>query len=186
MIREDAERFPPVPATLKNGVIGIIRPLSLADGEVLAAFYASIPTKIKRFYFPHPLDREHALRNAAKAESPLEVVLILKVPGGKLVGYAWYRWDDAGAERSTFGICLAPGYQGLGAGSQLMARLLEIAREVGPPTMSLAVQVENPRALALYRKMGFDVVRDMRLEHHPSSPCRSKSEYYYYMERRAR
>ncbi len=68
------------------------------------------------------------------------------------------------AERSTFGICISRDCQGSGAGRALMTRLLDIAREVGPPIMTLTVQHANPRAVALYRAMGFTPVREQLRE----------------------
>ena len=73
-------------------------------------------------------------------------------------GYAWYRWKDDGAEKSVFGICVRADCQGRGAGRVLLGRLIEIAKVVGPPVMSLTVQKANERAFNLYRKFGFEVV----------------------------
>jgi len=113
---------------------------------------------------------------------------------GAIVGYAWYRWRDEGeqpggsrqpsdsrqpsgselpsdsgllsgtAQSSIFGICLREAYRGAGLGQALIARLLEIARAVGPPVMALTVQLANPRAVALYQKMGFRIVREQMRE----------------------
>jgi ribosomal protein S18 acetylase RimI-like enzyme len=41
-------------------------------------------------------------------------------------------------------------------------RLLEAARIHGPPVMSLTVQKANKRAVALYRKTGFRIVREQQ------------------------
>jgi len=157
---EDAKRFPGVEVPLKNGGTAVIRPLAAADGEALAAFYAGVPREDIRFYCPHPLDRDHALANATKAESPVEVVLVCETGGGRIGGYAWFRWSDPAAARSTFGICIGRDLQGRGVGRTLMVRLAEIAESVGPPVMQLTVQLANARAVALYRSMGFRVVRE--------------------------
>ena len=47
-----------------------------------------------------------------------------------------------------------------GLGQTMMTRLLHIAERVGLPVMGLTVQKANRRALALYRKMGFRIVRE--------------------------
>ncbi|HHX42069.1 MAG TPA: GNAT family N-acetyltransferase [Armatimonadetes bacterium] len=160
MQEETMERFPPRRTALKNGSEATVRPLLPEDAEALAAFYASVPLEDIRFYCPHPLDRAHALANAERAFSPLEVVLVLETEPGCIAGYAWYRWKAPNAERSTFGICVGRSVQGAGAGRALMTRLLEIAAEVGPPVMCLTVQKANPRAVALYQSMGFKIVRE--------------------------
>ena len=183
MTPETMERFPPLVVALKNGAEVTIRPLSSDDGEALAAFYAGVPREDVRFYCPHPLDRAHALENAGRALSPYEVVLVLETPSG-ICGYAWYRWKDDAAEKSGFGICVARPYHGAGAGRALMARLLEIARVVGPPVMCLTVQLANTRAVKLYTRMGFRVVREQMLERDPAAEWPSELEYY--MEQRVR
>lgn len=60
--------------------------------------------------------------------------------------------------------------------------LLEVVEYIGPQAMSLTVQKANPRAFALYSKMGFQVVREQmrnQAEEFPPEP-------EYYMERNAR
>ena len=159
MTPADQHRFPRLAVTLRNGTPAVIRPLAESDGAALAAFYAGIHPEDAFFYGPHPLTREYAVRNATNAGSPVEVVLVLEPPGGGIGGYAWYRWTE-GEASSLFGICIARPFQGAGAGRQLLARLLEIARTVGPPVMQLTVQKKNPKAVELYTKMGFRIVRD--------------------------
>ena len=130
MSPEDRERFPPIQVRLKDGRSVCLRLLQQEDGEGLATLYEALPTEAARFYWPHPLEREHALANASRADSPTEVVLIMATPEGKVGGYAWYRWGDDTSIVSVFGICIAKDCQNCGAGRVLMARLLEIARDV--------------------------------------------------------
>ena len=175
MTPSDQRQFPPLAITLRNRTPAVIRPLAETDGAALAQFYGGIPPEDVLFYCPHPLTSEYAFKNAAQAGSPTEVVLVLETTGGGIGGYAWYRWP-AGAATSGFGICIARSCQGAGGGQQLMARLLEIARTVGPPVMSLTVQKKNPKGVELYAKMGFCVIREqLRV---------ADSEPEYYMERR--
>ena len=173
----DQARFPAAHSTLKNGVTITIRPLRDDDGPALAAFYEQVPACDHLFYCPHPLTRDNALLNAGKAASPTEVVLVLDDGDGHIGGYAWFRWR-AGEPRSGFGICLLSEFKGSGAGQRLMERLMCIAREIGPPVMCLTVQKANPRAIALYKKMGFMIVRD-QLRARDQEP-------EYYMERAVR
>lgn len=184
MLPADQERFPPRPLRLLGGTRATIRPLREADAEALAAFYATVPPADFRFYCPHVLDRQHAMLKAGRAGSPEEVALVIELADGSLGGYAWYRWEGPLAERSTFGICLRRDCQGLGAGAGLMSRLLAIAAEVGPPVMSLTVQFANARAVALYRHMGFAVVREQVRPAKPEFGLAPEPEYY--MERRVR
>ena len=46
-------------------------------------------------------------------------------------------------------------WRGRGAGTALIRGLLKIAREQGIPEVEIGAAVSNPRALALYRRLGF-------------------------------
>jgi ribosomal protein S18 acetylase RimI-like enzyme len=179
MTADDRTRFPTIQATLKDGRAATVRFLLPADGPRLGDFYEGLDENAKRFYWPHPLDREHAMANAARADSPTEVVLLLEATAGTLGGYAWYRWREVTAQASGFGICIAVNCQSCGAGRVLMERLLEVARTVGPPRMCLTVQHANARAVELYQKLGFRVTREGMLCARRQWPA----EPQYWMER---
>ncbi len=183
MIPEDQLRFPALTVTLSDGRDAVIRSLATTDGPALRTFYRDVPREDLRFY-PHPMVPERAVERAAEAEGPLHVTLVLVLPNEQIGGYAWYRWERPDAERSTFGICIARGCQELRAGRLLMTRLLAIAREVGPPVMDLTVQLANVRAVALYRSMGFQVVREQTCARPPEMGFADEPEYY--MEQRIR
>ncbi|MCX5662637.1 MAG: GNAT family N-acetyltransferase [Planctomycetota bacterium] len=158
----DQLKFGPIEAKLRDGKVATIRPLRTDDGPALTEFYASVPREDFRFYCPHELDRAHAEAHCAAADSPHEVVVVLvepESPGKVIAGYAWFRWPDDEAKASTFGICVRRGWQDCGAGRALITRVREIARILGPAVMDLTVQKANPRAVALYQKMGFKIVR---------------------------
>ena len=177
------QRFPPLHVQLRgNKGTVCIRPLRTDDAERLGDFYESVPRKDFRFYAPHVLDREHAEANAAKADSPLEVVLVAETPQATIAGYAWYRWRQPDAPSSGFGICVRVTHQDSGLGRALMERLATVAREIGPPVMHLTVQLANPRAVNLYQKMGFRVVKEG--ERRASHGFASEPEYH--MERATR
>ena len=171
-------RFEPVHVVLRDGRAATVRPLTRDDGPRLGDFYVQVPAADFRFYCPHPLTREEALTKAAQAEAPAFVCLVLELADASIGGYAWYRWREATAERSGFGICIRRDVQGSGAGQALMTHLLKLAETIGPPRMGLTVQKANPRAVALYRQMGFTVVREQ---------VRARdNEPEYYMERAVR
>ncbi|OPZ87361.1 MAG: ribosomal-protein-alanine N-acetyltransferase [bacterium ADurb.Bin429] len=177
MLPSDQTRFPAIEAVLKNDETVNLRPLTTADGEALAEFYANIPREAIRFYGPYPLDREHALLNASRADSPTEVVLAAETSESRIAGYAWYRWNE-GAPTSVFGICIRPAYQEQRLGRALMTRLLAIAREIGPPVMSLTVQLANTRAVTLYTSMGFTPLREQTRQADPTRGFAEEPEYY--------
>jgi ribosomal-protein-alanine N-acetyltransferase len=56
----------------------------------------------------------------------------------------------------TFGVI--PSFQKRGIGSLLMAHALYQAWHIGLRTVGLSVRVENPRAISIYRRFGFQNV----------------------------
>jgi ribosomal protein S18 acetylase RimI-like enzyme len=182
MLDRDRSRFAPVTAALKNSQTVTLRFLAAEDTQALADFYASLPRTTYRFYGPHALTRDPS-NAAAAARSPTHVCLVAEDQAcGHIAGYAWYHWESSQSPTSTFGICLREAYRGIGLGQALMERLLHVAAHVGPPRMSLTVQKANPRALALYRKMGFQVVREQMRGPVAEFP----PEPEFYMERETR
>lgn len=173
-----------MPVVLKDGRPVTLRWLRTDDGERLAELYAAVTAADRRFYCPHPLDRAHALKNAALADDPCQIVLAAETPAGEFAGYAWVRWKDAAAYQGNFGICVRPDYQGNGTGRALMTRLFEVVREAGPPVVRLTVQQANARGVALYRKMGFRIVEERQRHAIPALGLPSEPEYV--MERASR
>jgi len=179
---EDQERFPPITTTLRDGRTVALRFLAASDATALGTFYESVPREDLRFYLPHPLDRDQAAKKAARADEPGFVCVVAEAAGA-LVGYAWYQWKE-GAGKSGFGLCVRRGWQSAGLGTALTERINEIAATVGPPVMTLTVQVANTRAVALYRAMGFRVVRQGRREKDQARGFAEEPQYW--MERRVR
>ena len=72
----------------------------------------------------------------------------------KVVGYCgvWIIIDEA----HITNIALLPEYRGLKLGEALMAKIMELAREMGALRVTLEVRVSNERAQNLYRKFGFE------------------------------
>lgn len=183
MLTKDRQRYPPVQRTLKDDRLVTIRLLDPGDAARLGDFYAVMPRETWRFYCPPRLSRADAAKKARHALHPTEVCVVAEDPvTGQIVGYNWYTWKDETRRASIFGICLRESHRGAGLGQILMERLLEIAQEVGPPVMSLTVQLANPRAVALYTKMGFRVVREQVRQAIGDFPA----EPEYYMEQELR
>jgi len=58
-------------------------------------------------------------------------------------------------------IGVVPDHRGRGIGQRLVAHLLDTGRREGRAVAALDVSVENPRAEALYRRMGFEVTEEI-------------------------
>jgi ribosomal protein S18 acetylase RimI-like enzyme len=179
--QEDKDKFPPMPAPLRNERQATMRFLRRSDVSLLGDFYEAMPPTAPRFYWPHPLTRENGEKWALEeADSPFCVTLVLETPEGEIAGYAWYRWRGEEAQGSTYGICIRKDYQGCSAGRVLTERLLHIAETVGPPIMRLTCQHANVRAVQLYQKMGFKITKEGMVEARREYPA----EPQYWMERR--
>jgi ribosomal protein S18 acetylase RimI-like enzyme len=83
---------------------------------------------------------------------------------GTLVGAAWYRFlpaDDPGYGYvegvPELSIAVARGFRGRGVAGELLARLLDRAREDGLRGVSLSVEPDNP-ARRIYERLGFEKV----------------------------
>lgn len=100
---------------------------------------------------------------AAEIRDPDRVTLLCH-EGERLVGYAQLRRSDA----PTCVIARRPaeiqrlyveaGWHGKGAAADLMAALVEHAAAGGADVLWLGVWERNPRAIAFYRKSGFEIV----------------------------
>jgi ribosomal-protein-alanine N-acetyltransferase len=76
--------------------------------------------------------------------------------GGRIVGYAGLAATRHEAEVQT--VAVDPGRQGEGLGRRLLAALLAEARDRGCKDVFLEVRADNPRAIELYRRSGFEEV----------------------------
>ena len=81
--------------------------------------------------------------------------------GGTGVGAVWVRiMDDYGHmddQTPSFAISLYKEYRGLGIGTAMMRKMLEVLKECGYEKASLAVQKAN-YAVRMYEKVGFEIV----------------------------
>lgn len=87
---------------------------------------------------------------------------------GKVLGAVWVRiMEDYGHiddETPSFAISLYKEYRGQGIGTDLMQNMLCVLRQRGYRQASLSVQKAN-YAVKMYRKLGFEIVRENREEY---------------------
>jgi ribosomal protein S18 acetylase RimI-like enzyme len=93
---------------------------------------------------------------------------VIAINEGFPIGAAWFRRFTA--EQPGYGfvdestpelaIAVVPNARGLGAGSALLAALLERARADGNPAISLSVDRFNEGAIRLYERHGFERVAE--------------------------
>lgn len=87
---------------------------------------------------------------------------------GKVIGAVWVRiMNDYGHiddETPSFAISLYKEYRGMGIGTEMMRKMLEVLKENGYNQTSLAVQKEN-YAVKMYKKVGFKIVNENQEEY---------------------
>ncbi|MBP1845366.1 RimJ/RimL family protein N-acetyltransferase [Rhizobium petrolearium] len=82
---------------------------------------------------------------------------VVAVMGGKVVGWCDIRRHarETHAHCGALGMGIIPGYRDKGLGKRLICAALELACERGFHRVELHVHADNPRAIALYEKVGF-------------------------------
>jgi RimJ/RimL family protein N-acetyltransferase len=74
----------------------------------------------------------------------------------RAIGYVQAMDIDRDDRRADVGICLAPAYQGAGLGTEAMRCFLShLALGEGIGKVTLRVRLDNDRAIACYRRIGF-------------------------------
>lgn len=91
--------------------------------------------------------------------STTSVIEVGGLPAGR------HRVVRSGDHVELAGIQLRPEFQGRGIGSALVGALTDDARVTGTP-VRLSVERDNPRARALYERLGFVLVGEDDRDHH--------------------
>jgi RimJ/RimL family protein N-acetyltransferase len=89
-----------------------------------------------------------------------EAVFFVAADGAALVGYLWAavpRFASCRGAVFIYAVGRLESHRGRGIGGRLLAALEAWARARAAWRLELRVDVENPRALALYRRCGFEV-----------------------------
>jgi len=85
--------------------------------------------------------------------------MFLEAPGGKLVGYSLnFAFGERGDVRQ---VAVDPSVRRQGVGRALMSAVAERFRREGVRDWRLEVKQDNAAAIALYRSVGMDVVREL-------------------------
>jgi len=93
------------------------------------------------------------------AESPTQVVFGA-FDGGTLAAIAGLRWDplvQVAHKAVLWGVFVHPDWRRGGLARRLLRELFAYARTRGVTQVKLSVNVENEKAAALYRSLGFEV-----------------------------
>lgn len=105
--------------------------------------------------FPNPWS-ESTFRGEIQNAPISQPLVVLQRPEERVVAYIVY-WL-IGEDVQINNIAVHPEARGRGVGEALLRHVIDKVREQGATFISLEVRMSNSAALALYRKLGFDVL----------------------------
>lgn len=145
-----------------------IRRLRAGDEERLSAFYDALSERSRSFFQPYEDTSPEAMAQVvARAIEGEDLGLVAVGREDEVIAHAFVM--DVAREVPHLGIGLRDEHHGQGLGTALLAHLLSLSRrELGNRRLGLTVVKRNTRAIRLYVKLGFEIVRDdvtFRSEH---------------------
>ena len=137
-----------------------LRPAHAGDRPRIQSFMTGLSARTRYLRFFNGL-RELTppwLERFTRADPRADFTLLC-MSGNAVLGMAQYSADPY-PSRADFAVVVADAWQGLGIGSALLARTLNVAREAGMERMHAEVLAENRTMLGLLQANGFRVRRD--------------------------
>lgn len=139
----------------------LIRPVRPEDADDINIIRRQPETA--RFLLAIPSERVEQSQNFIANLRPNNHEFVAVVPeacgGEKIVGMAGLEQGNRPrvAHTATFGICIHQDYQNRGIGAALMKQITDLADNwLGLTRIELEVDVDNGRAIHLYKKFGFE------------------------------
>lgn len=141
----------------------ILRPVQKEDVGVLQELFSFAEVCRTTLQMPS----QERWRNAQRINHPHpDRVRYMAVVDGKAVGnISMYRHQNPRKTHTAgLGMMVHPAYWGMGIGSKLMAQALDIADNwLDLQRVELEVNIDNPPAVSLYKKFGFEIEGTHRL-----------------------
>ena len=146
------------PLRTRDGVTLTSRRLVAGDIAALKRFYDDLTPRSRAFFLAHGLDRATLRKVTDRSEAGDDLVLGL-FEDTRMVGYffLWYFNNPV----PLLGIGLSDAFHGRGLGKQMLQLLISEAAEHGCEGVELTTQMDNDRAFALYKAVGFEHYGDV-------------------------
>jgi [ribosomal protein S18]-alanine N-acetyltransferase len=133
-------------------VLEIVR-LRRAHVSALASMLAAVrQDDSARHFAPHPFDADHLTGLCGEGEMDLYYLLRTN---DDVLGYGLLRGWAEGFDVPSLGIAIHPAHRGAGHATALMGFLHSAALLRKAPRVRLRVDGANERAIALYRRLGY-------------------------------
>ena len=144
--------------TTRNCKELLLRRLNRNHAKALQDFNRNLSAKSNRWFRPHGYDDLVVNKFLARSEAGDDLTLGL-FQGSRIVGYffLWYLRERV----PLLGIGLSDEFQGQGLGREMMTLLLKEAEKAGCEAVELTTDMDNERAFALYKKVGFIYYKDV-------------------------
>ena len=134
----------------------VIRPAEARDAESIRQIYAQPEVYRDVLQLPHPTLEGWKERLTPTAGRRHLLAWINDTVAGNLT--LSVEQNPRRGHVATFGIGVSPAFQGRGVASALMAEMVNLCDNwLRITRIELTVYTDNPAALALYRKYGFEV-----------------------------
>jgi acetyltransferase len=142
--------------TLKNGVTVTLRPIKPEDENRFNVLFKSLSPQSVRFRFFETIkEMSHdTLSRYCNLDYDREIAIVAQLDDSRIIGVVRLILD-AEAKRGEFAIMVADSWHGLGLGSKLMDRIIDIGRDLKFETIYSEVSPENTKMLALCGNKGF-------------------------------
>jgi acetyltransferase len=151
-------------ATLPSGVVVTLRPIRPDDEPGLVAFHEGLSERsvTLRYYRPLALSQRTAherLHRITQSDYDREISLVAVMGNGTIAGIARLSRARSGIAtdqaEATFTLLVGDAFQNQGLGTELLRRLIEIARAEGITRLTAEVLAVNAPMQDLCRRLGF-------------------------------
>ena len=148
---------------LKDGRSALFRSPTIGDAAQMLD-YLTITAGESPYLIRYPEECTDTLEQEAAflhtmADSPIDMMIVCMIDG-KLAGNCRLALHGRIKTRHRAGVAFAikKSFWGLGIGTAMFEEMIRIAKDLGIYQLELEVIEGNERAIALYRKMGFEVI----------------------------
>lgn len=139
---------------MERYVVDDVRP---SDAEDICGIYDYFVENSVATFELSPVDAAEMRERLAAVEAEGHPCFVCRKEG-RVAGFLWlhrWNWREAYGATAEVTVYVAPGMEGQGIGSALMARLVEHAREAGLHVLVSCITLPNEASMALHRKFGF-------------------------------
>ena len=136
----------------------VVRRLQDGDGPALQRFNAGLTERTRSVFLPHAYDDSTVAEYVERSNTGADRIYIA-LSGNEIVAY-FFLWGIV-KPNALLGIGITDAYQDRGLGTQMMQILIDDAKAIGLQGIELTTVPDNERGFHLYKKMGFQYLRDV-------------------------